>query len=92
MWGASMSELNCAGASNFGVSVYDALEGAELYNGYDYITGDSRTWSNQPNHNEAIVRGYLNSSQGGSVSNQRDLKVAQILLLFADPFLGNEYK
>jgi RHS repeat-associated protein len=95
LWGASMSEINCLGKTAFGVSVEKALDGAAVYNKYDFVTGDS-PFSNQANHNEAIVRGYLSSSinnaRGTSIDTQRDKAVDSILFFYNNPFYGIDYK
>jgi RHS repeat-associated protein len=83
LWGKSMSEINCKGNTPNGVSVENTLLGAEAYNKYDYIFGHSKTWNNQPNHNEAIVRGYFNSAGNKSVTADRDKLVFVTLLLHA---------
>jgi hypothetical protein len=83
MWGKCMSELNCRGNTPNGISVEHALTAAEAYNKYDHIFGDSKTWGNQSNHNEAIVRGYFNSSTSISLTTKRDIQVFVTLVLHA---------
>jgi hypothetical protein len=59
---------------------------------YDFVTGDSRTFSNQSNHNEAIVRGYLNSSIGvpSKFNTERENLVNSTLNTFYGQLLGTE--
>ena len=54
-----------------------ALMGAQAFNVYDKAVNDSRTWLNQPNHDEAIIRGYLGSAIGVVKPNnsERDQRV-----------------
>ncbi|WP_461788813.1 DUF6443 domain-containing protein [Pedobacter sp.] len=78
LWGASMSTINSSGKVE--ISVSDALLGAELYNVYDYIFKDSKTFSNQPSHREAIARGYFDYSLGIFPSNySRDNRVRKAI-------------
>ncbi|CAH0304242.1 MULTISPECIES: DUF6443 domain-containing protein [unclassified Pedobacter] len=79
LWGASMSRINSSNKAE--ISVSDALLGAELYNVYDYTFKDSKTFSNQMNHREAIARGYFDYSLGFSSSNtySRDSRVRKVI-------------
>jgi RHS repeat-associated protein len=86
MWGEAMSAINLSGKTALGVSPGMALSGAEIYNNYDYFHGKSETFSNQENHNEAIVRGYLDYSKGTSNSAARESEVYGIL---HPPFRGD---
>jgi hypothetical protein len=74
-----MSRINSSNKAE--ISVNDALLGAELYNVYDYTFKDSKTFSNQMNHREAIARGYFDYSLGFSSSNtySRDSRVRKVI-------------
>jgi hypothetical protein len=63
--------------SIIGVSPGMALASAEHYNEIDYWRGNSQTITNQTNHNEAIIRGYLNNSSGVSNDTFLDKQVIQ---------------
>ncbi len=84
MWGEAMSEIDNTGGwpdgiTAFGVSVYTALGGAEIYNKIHWATEGNGDLYNQSNHNEAIVRGYLNNKNGLDKSPERDKSVNKIL-------------
>lgn len=93
LWGASMAQIDCDQTTSFGVSVSDATFGAQIYNVYDYITGRSPSLENQPNHSEAIVRGYLNTSLGIAKPNnlERNSLVHSILFNSSPQFYHTFY-
>ena len=75
MWGSDMSQINTN--SSYVVDLQTALAGAYAVNVFDHIFGDTKTWTNQPNHGEAIVRGYLDNDKGVDISANRDSEVQQ---------------
>lgn len=71
LWGSSLAEIQCNNKTAFGPNLNTALLGAQVYNKWDKVFGRTRTWNNQPNHHEAIIRGYLNNSMGSSSNSDR---------------------
>jgi len=85
MWGKSLAKISMTTDISF-TNLHYSLSGAEAYNDIDHIFGDSPTFGNQPNHTEAIARGYVNQVEGVSTSSERDLDISFILAQFYRDF------
>jgi len=85
MWGKSIAQISLTTDIPF-TNLNYALMGAEAYNDFDYFFGDTPHMGNQPNHQEAIARGYINQVDGVSHSIDREVEIAVILARFRRDF------